>query len=397
MQNALQGNQGATEARGKATGAFTGIRLVSLSWGFLGFTLIVASARPATASEPVTITEDRDARQPQLAIDGRGRVFVAFGKGRSIRCATSTDGGRTFGEALTVAEVPTLALGMRRGPRIAATEDAVVITAVVGEKGGGHDGDLLAWRSTDLGQTWTGPTRINSQETSAREGLHAMAAGPDKRIFCAWLDDRNGRKEVFGARSLDGGASWEPDALIYRSPDKTVCECCHPSVAIGPDGKVFVMWRNSLKGARDFYFCRSDDGGATFGPAAKLGRGTWPLDACPMDGGALAVGPRGAVETAWRRAETVYRAAPGQVEQALAPGQQPWIAAGPKGSYIVWLAKRPGLLQVAEPGALEPRLLAKSANDPVVAAAIGGRGPVVAAWETGEGIAAQVLAPGDQE
>ncbi|KAJ3054740.1 hypothetical protein HK102_011471, partial [Quaeritorhiza haematococci] len=53
------------------------------------------------------------------------------------------------------------------------------------------------------------------------------------------------------------------------------------------------MWRNSLKGARDLFLADSSDGGRTFSPAEKLGRGTWPLNACPMDGGAVAVGPAG--------------------------------------------------------------------------------------------------------
>lgn len=360
--------------------------------------LVIAATAGAAAPDVVTLTTDREARQPQVAVDQRGRVYVAFGKGRSIFCVTSTDGGRTFAEPVKVAEVSTLALGMRRGPRIAATDDAVVITAVVGQQGGGHDGDLRAWRSTDLGRTWADPVRINSQEASAREGLHGMAAGPDGLIFCTWLDDRSGHKEVFGARSRDGGGSWEPDRLIYRSPEESVCPCCHPSVAIGPDGQIDVMWRNSLKGARDVYLCRSDDGGATFGRAEKLGRATWPLDACPMDGGAIAIGPKGEVETAWRRADRVYRAAPGRAERELGTGQQPWIAAGPEGSYIVWIGRRPGPLQVIAPGASEPLTLARSANDPVVTAAPGGRGPVVAAWETGQGIAAAVLAPrGDDQ
>jgi hypothetical protein len=44
-------------------------------------------------------------------------------------------------------------LGMRRGPRIAVAPGAIVISAVVGEKGRGADGDLIAWRSVDGGRS----------------------------------------------------------------------------------------------------------------------------------------------------------------------------------------------------------------------------------------------------
>ena len=142
------------------------------------------------------------------------------------------------------------------------------------------------------------------------------------------------------------------------------------------------MWRNQLEGARDLYLASSPDGGATFRPAEKLGRGTWPLDACPMDGGAVAAGPDGRVETVWMRAGSMYAARPGEPERGLGRGVQGWTAVGPEGSYSVWLKKRPGRLLALTPKGGSPVTLAEHASDPVVAAAPGGLGPVVAVWES---------------
>ena len=338
---------------------------------------------------------DRGARQPQVAVDEAGRIFVAFGVGDVIRCAASTDGGRTF-EATTVGSGGVLALGMRRGPRVAAAGKALVVTAVGGAVGKGRDGDLLAWRSTDAGKTWAGPARVNAEAGSAREGLHGMAGGPDGQVFCAWLDLRTKGTAIYGARSVDGGATWEPDRLVYRAPGGSVCECCHPSVALAPDGTTYVMWRNQLNGARDLYLARSADGGRSFGPAEKLGRGTWPLIACPMDGGAVAVGADGRVQSAWTRAGNIYLARPGEAERRLGPGVQGWVAAGPGGPFVVWLAGRPGKLLARLPGHRESSTLAEDASDPAVAAGPGGRGPVVAVWEPkgpDGGLYAATLAP----
>lgn len=369
----------------------------------LGLVIAVATAgvcSRAHASEPVRVTSeggpDQDAKQPQVAVDAKGRIFVAFGRGDTVRLAVSEDGGKTFTTS-TVGSPGTLALGMRRGPRVAVTETSVVVTAIGGAQGKGRDGDVVSWRSTDLGKTWSGPNRVNTVVGSAREGLHGMASGPDGRVFCTWLDLRNGRMEIFGARSEDGGAIWQPDALVYRSPGKSVCECCHPSAAFGPDGTLYVMWRNSLNGARDHYLARSTDGGQSFHDAAKLGRGSWQLNACPMDGGAVAVGPGGKVETVWMRGGRMFSAEPGSAERSLGRGVQGWAAFATDGPFTVWLESRPGRLLARLPQGSTPLTLAEHANDPVVACGPNGRGPVVAAWESkaeGGGLFAQVLSTG---
>lgn len=250
------------------------------------------------ASGPLTLGEGR---QPQLAVTAGG-VFVAYARDGDVYFARSADRGETFGPPVEVASPRNMPVGMRRGPRIAAADDAIVITAISAEQGAGKDGDVVGWRSSDRGATWAAlDAPLNRVPGAAREGLHAMAAGPTGQMFCAWLDlrsasaDGSGGTEIWGARSADHGRTWSRDFLIYRSPEKSVCQCCHPSVAYGPDGTtVAVMFRNELSGNRDMFVVHSDDGGETFGAARKLGTGSWKLAACPMDGGMLAFASSGA-------------------------------------------------------------------------------------------------------
>src|SRR5690606_3684534 len=129
----------------------------------------------------------------------------------------------------------------------------------------GKDGDVLACRSADGGKTWQGPIRVNDAPNAAREGLHGMTSGSDGLLCCVWLDLRHAKTEVMSSTSRDRGATWSNNVLVYRSPDGSVCECCHPSVAIGRDQRVHVLWRNSLGGNRDMYVATSGDGGQTFG------------------------------------------------------------------------------------------------------------------------------------
>src|SRR5262249_28014648 len=176
------------------------------------------------------------------------------------------------------------------------------------------DGDLIAWHSTGGGKSWSRGTRINDVAGAPTEGLHSLASDSKGNLFAAWLDKRSGHgTKLFGAKSTDGGATWSKNVMIYESPEGTICECCHPSLAMDPDGQVLVMWRNWLAGSRDMYLARSRDG-VTFSKPEKLGTGTWKLNACPMDGGGLAAAS-GKILTAWRRDGAVFIAEPGQPER----------------------------------------------------------------------------------
>jgi hypothetical protein len=243
---------------------------------------------------------------------------------------------------------------------------------------------LFAWRSTDHGKTWQGASRVNDVSASAREGLHAMSASPAGVVYCAWLDLRNKRTEIMGASSRDGGKTWSDNTLVYRSPEKSVCEYCHPSVAFSADGTLYVMWRNSLAGNRDMYVAESKDEGRSFAAAKKPGTGNWQLDACPMDGGAIAIDKQGIAHTVWRRARQVYSTSGETIdetsgEQQLGAGEQPWLSITDLGPAITWISRRPVDLFVKVPWRMPPTKLVFDARNPVV---VGCQESVVVAWET---------------
>ena len=267
--------------------------------------------------------------QPQLA-SGGGAIYLTFAAGDVVSVARSTDAGATFTPPVPLPAAGALSLGKRRGPRVAATSQAVVVAAIAGAKGGGADGNLLVYRSTDQGRTWAAPVVVNDVPGAAREGMHGLAATDAGLIVVAWLDLREKGTRIYAARSTDHGATWSADTLVYAAPSGSVCECCHPSVAIGPDGRVAIMFRNQIDGHRDLYVVESRDG-VRFGPAVKQGRGSWTLEACPMDGGSLVVGTA-STDAVWRREATLYAtttaagAAVSSVESEIGPGQDPVIA-----------------------------------------------------------------------
>ncbi len=324
--------------------------------------------------------------QPQLAAAGR-RVGLVFGRAGAIFFASSRDAGRSFTTPAPIPAAGRLHLGKRRGPRVALVDDAFVVTAIIGH--GQGDGDLLAWRSTDDGHSWTGPTRLNRVEASAREGLHGMASGAGL-VAVAWLDLRGAGTRVYAAVSRDGGATWSPDFLAYEAPSGSVCECCHPSVAVSEKGELAIMFRNHVESARDLYLTRSKDGGPEMGPALKLGRGTWPLDACPMDGGSVVFdGARGPV-TAWRRDKEVFLARPGASEERQGEGRDPVLAATEDSTtHVAW--RQGEALVMASSRRAGTRVLTEKGGSAALVAL--GDGSLLAAWQEDERVVVTPVSP----
>ena len=247
----------------------------------------------------------------------------------------------------------------------------MIVSAIASEPG-----DLMAWRSTDGGRTWAAPVAINDKPQAAREGLHAMAADGAGHLAAVWLDDRGVKgKRLYGAFSDDAGRRGRANAMLYESPEGTICECCDPSLAVAGDGEFVVMWRNKLGGSRDLYTMRLKDGRPAGAPV-KQGEGTWKLDACPMDGGGLAVRD-GQIASAWRRDHDIYLAAPGKPEVKVGSGMDVAFAANAKGFYVAWTT--PTGIALHAPGASGAAQVSASGAFPsLVALPDGG---MLLAWE----------------
>lgn len=351
----------------------------------LVLTVVLLSAAKVTSAEPSAVAEGTSPllpQQPQLAVDENGSVHLVYGVQNDTYYSQSSD-GISFSKPVKLPSVNVMSLGMRRGPRIAVANDRLCVTMIGGKQGKGRDGDVLAICSADGGKTWSDPVTVNDVPDAAREGLHGMAAGPNGEFTCIWLDLRNKSTEVAAATSTDGGTTWSKNALVYHSPSGSVCECCHPSITYDAKGRLVAMWRNSQHGSRDMYAAMAPKPGTPFGQAIKLGSGTWKLDRCPMDGGALAVLADGKISSIWRREQTIFAAINQTPEVKLGAGEQPVLAATSKGSVFAWLSKRGEDLMLQTPGGTAKKV-AGNAYDPVLAASPSGD-YLWLAWESRQG------------
>lgn len=269
-------------------------------------------------------------QQPNLSVDNKGVIRVVYGKGEGIYCITSRNGGISFSSAVLVAELPGMHLGNTRGPLIASSKNFSVIAAI--DKGG----NIHSYRLYHPKGIWIPLTEINDKNGSAPEGLMAIAADKEDNFYSTWLDIREGGRNNIYFSSLNAkSVKWNANSLVYKSPDKHVCECCKPNIAVS-NNQVVIGFRNWLMGSRDIYFTVSPDKGKSFSAAQKSGTGTWQLNACPMDGGSLAVNSDGKVSAAWRRNGDVYYWTENQAELKLMPGRDVNMAHNKKEVYIAW-------------------------------------------------------------
>jgi hypothetical protein len=200
-------------------------------------------------------------------------------------------------------------------------DNSVYVTWTGKSVSGGND--LYLSVSHDGGATFDAPVKVNDDE-KASPGLHSLAIGPNGETFVAWLDERsmkmqeemqhaaNGHsnaeavkatfvegdqhkmhqssgdgeanRELYFAVSKDGGRSFGPNRRIASE----VCPCCKTSMAVAPDGKLYVSWRQVLdNGCRHIAVASSADAGSTFAEPSIVSDDQWQINACPVSGAAM--------------------------------------------------------------------------------------------------------------
>lgn len=278
-------------------------------------------------------------QMPSIATDKQHVLHLVYGSGDSIMYTALSANASSFTPPVLIGVLPDLAASHTRGPQISCTDNGLTVTAC------NAAGDIFSFFKAGA-TNWSRAARVNDVDTVAKENLMSLG-GDDKYNYAVWLDLRGNRQnKIYGARTNDGGKTWATNKLIYASPDTSVCQCCKPSVLL-KGNNVYVMFRNWLDGNRNMYLIQSNDCGNNFGEAEKLGNGNWPLNGCPMDGGGMAIGDNGAIQTVWRRESKVYAAQPGSPETAVGEGKGCTLEIIHNKPVYAWV--KDGFITITEP------------------------------------------------
>lgn len=136
------------------------------------------------------------------------------------------------------------------------TAGNIYVAATVRNNAEPNLSDVKFIRSTDGGQTWSAPVRVNDDSASgAWHWFGTMSVAPNGRIDVIWNDTRNDPfqllTEVYYSYSTDGGVTWASNVALTPQWD--------PSVGYPQQNKI-----------GDYYHMISDNGGANLAYAATF-------------------------------------------------------------------------------------------------------------------------------
>jgi hypothetical protein len=176
-----------------------------------------------------------------LDVDSDGNVFIGGVSGNTgvIWCVRSRDAKNaavepTFDQSTPVdlgghivGSSPINPVGMLGQVFLAvdrsgtATNNSIYMLASV-RPPGSSGSDVMFARSSDGGQTFSTPRRINDDAASPQtwHWFGAMAVAPNGRIDAVWLDTRNAANNIdsqlFYSWSRDGGTTWSPNVAVSQ-------------------------------------------------------------------------------------------------------------------------------------------------------------------------------------
>lgn len=237
--------------------------------------------------EPPVRVAGRLTFQPRIVVGEEGAVHLTWMEATDVGllslvgtapvvAARSTDGGRRFSEPVRVSDA--------NRPRVGAASPAIdpstgnLFVLYEDFKGDARDFRnlegppwpepfaLVLSRSTDGGRTFA-EVEVESGVVATKRFLvftpefPSLAAGPDGRLYVSWAGGRAGNSDVFLRRSDDGGATWTQAARVHE--DARGAQWL-PQVAVAPDGRVDVAFLSRRGHRADAFLATSWDDGGSF-------------------------------------------------------------------------------------------------------------------------------------
>jgi hypothetical protein len=210
---------------------------------------------------------------PTVAINEQGFVGVAWAdqpRHDIFFQVYGPDGKARLETAVNVSRSPRLFSWL---PRMviasSAASDVYVLWQEIVFSGGTHGGEIFFARSTDGGRTFS--DAINLSNTTAGDGKGRLTArywhngsldlvmGPRGDLYAAWTEYEG---NLWFSRSTDRGNSFSDPLRIAGGQGAKPAR--GPSLAIGAEGAVYLAWTVGEDKAANIHFAKSVDHGRSF-------------------------------------------------------------------------------------------------------------------------------------
>jgi len=189
--------------------------------------------------------------------------WTRFGSGNEILLVRSSDEGITWSSPVTVSDQS----GVQGSFPVVGPNGELYVTWL-----GYHNNieQIMFDKSTDGGVTF-GTDKVISNATNSWFPHMAVDLSNEQRkgyLYVTWSDERNGDDDAFLSYSSDGGESWSSPIRINSDPVGNGKLQYWPSVAISELGEIWIIFydtRNTVNNNFiETYLARSTDGGMTF-------------------------------------------------------------------------------------------------------------------------------------
>ncbi len=147
-----------------------------------------------------------------------GGVTPSFDRVTTVNLGGSIDFGDTINPAGLAGQ---LFLAVDRSGT--GTNNNIYMIATIQPTGFSTGTDVMFARSTDGGQTFSAPRRINDDPINHNKWhwFGTLSVAPNGRIDSVWLDTRNAANntdsQLFYSFSTDGGVTWSPNVAVSNS------------------------------------------------------------------------------------------------------------------------------------------------------------------------------------
>jgi hypothetical protein len=154
-------------------------------------------------------------------------------------------------------------------------------------------------QSSDGGRSWSAPLTPHRDSSDTEHGFVAMWREAGK-LGVVWLDGRNYAKEGHDPTNemmlLTTTIGSDGTRGVETRLDTRTCDCCQNAAAMTSNGPIIAYRDRSAREIRDIYVTRRVNGKWLRG--APVFDDNWRIDACPVNGPAIAAAGRRAA-VAW--------------------------------------------------------------------------------------------------
>jgi hypothetical protein len=205
---------------------------------------------------------------PSLALPPDHSLCVVWSDFRNgvsdsdIYSARSTDGGYTWSVPNT--RVDDGSIGTQSCPRICTDQMGNLYVGYNSRPDDEDDYHLYLVRSTDYGETWSAPAFQIDDGYPADHWQISLKVSP-AGLYAAWRVYGGGLDNIFFAKSTDWGETWSGPVQVDHIGSGLWSE--EPDLAIGEDGVLYATWvRSNVYGdaQTDVFFGLSTDDGQTW-------------------------------------------------------------------------------------------------------------------------------------